>query len=549
MHLSTPKYQLGWLSEREYDAYRDRTQTLAGLIAEDPQSLAVQSSDDAGSHIALGTFVSGNYFSVFGVPMAMGRTFLPEEDTPAAKELVALLGASAWRQRYHSDPNILGRRIKVNGQPVTIAGVLPEQFIGTNYFLRTELYMTLAARNRIMERNSFQTEAGPPQAAVYGRLKRGIGVKQAQAEFAVLAKRIEPRPAAGEEQATATVLPDLTARKLSDPDDVPLSYTLLGIAAMVLLVACLNVANLLLGRTSARVKEITIRQSVGASRGRLIAQMLTEGAVLGALGAGGGLLLASWAIHLLAAVQISPDFPSSVPARLDGRVVLVALGAAAFAVLVSSLWPAIRGSRVDLNSPLKHGPAARHALRGRNVLVTAQTALATMLLVSGALFVKSFVLTSRANPGFRVDNVLVMSFDPALGGYNNAQAQAFYRQVEERVNQLPGVHSAALASILPMGHASSFNAIAPQGDDRGGDQRDVRSRGAWVLRHNGRAHSAGPAVWRSGSSGYAGSRHRESRFGGTLLAGPEPHRPESTVGRRTASQSAGGGGRGSGRKV
>ena len=450
----------GRLSYREYAAYRDRTRTLAGLVAERLDLFALQATDAEQARIAFGDFVSGNYFSVFGVQPGLGRAFLPEEDSPAAKDIAGLLSYSSWQNRFQSDPHIVGRRIKVNGQPVTVIGVLPEKFIGTNYFLHTEIYLPLAAGARVLARNRYLTDPDPANLGVYGRLKPGVSAKSAQAEFAVLAKQMLEKFPDLDRQRTAMIEPEITARLEADPDDAQLIYVFLAIAGAVLLVACLNVANLLLGRSSARVKEITIRQSVGASRGRLIAQMLTEGAVLGALGAGGGLLLASWVIHFLAAIQISPDFPSSFPARLDGRVVMVALGAAAFAVLISSLWPAIRATRVDLNSPLKSGPDARHALRGRSVAVTVQTALATMLLVAAALFVKSFVLTSRANPGFRVDNVLVVSFDPALGGYTNAKAQAFYQAVEDRVNHLPGVASAAMGSHLPMGDNSQFNAVA-----------------------------------------------------------------------------------------
>jgi predicted permease len=455
------------LSYREYAAYRDLTQTLSGLVAETNEYFAVQTTGNDQARIAFGDFVSGNYFSVFGVQPVMGRSFPPEEDSPAAKDVAGMLSYSSWQSRFHSDRGIVGRRIEVNGQPVVIIGVLPERFIGTNYFLRTELYLPLAASSRVLSRDHYSADQDPTNLSAYGRLKPGVSANAAQAEFTILAKQIQAKFPDLDRERTATLVPDLTARLRADPDDAQLVYILLAIAGVVLFVACLNVANLLLERSSARVKEITIRQSVGATRGRLIGQMLTESVVLAVLGACGGVLLASWAIHFMATIRISPDFSSSIPARLDGRVTLYALSAAACAVLVSGIWPALRATRVDLISPIKNAvEPARRALRARNVLVAAQTALATMLLVSGALFVKSFILTSRANPGFRVENVLVVSFDPALGGYTDAKAQAFYKAVEERVNHLPGVVSAAMGSHLPMGTNSPFNDVAP-GDGEG----------------------------------------------------------------------------------
>jgi len=449
------------LSYREYAAYRDRTQTLAGLVAETSEFFAVQTNGGEQARIMFGNCVSGNYFSVFGVQTALGRSFLPEEDSAATKDVPALLSYASWQARFQSDPRVVGRRIKVDGEQVTIVGVLPERFLGTSYFLRTEIYLPLGARARVLARNQYRNDDdGGVGVAVYGRLKPGVSAKSAQAEFTVLAKQMQEKFPDLDRDRTVTVAPDIAARLQQDSDDTRLMFILLAIAAAVLLLACLNVANLLLGRASARVRELAIRQSVGAGRGRLIAQMLTESAVLAALGTCVGVLLAGFAIRYFAAIPISPDFSSSFPVRLDGRVLSYALAAAACSVVVSSLWPAIRASRIDLVTPAK---GAAGSFRGRSVLVGAQTTLATMLLVSAALFVKSFILTSRANPGFRVDNVLIAEFDPSLGGLSDAQAQAFYRDVEERVSGIPGVRSAAWGSHLPMGTNSPFNPIAPEG--------------------------------------------------------------------------------------
>jgi len=368
------------LSYREYTTYRDRTQTLAGLIAQTAEFFALQTANDEQARIAFGAFVSGNYFSVFGVQPAMGRPFLAEEDSAAAKDIPALLSYTGWQSRFQSDPQIVGRRIKVDSEQVTIVGVLPERFLGTSYFLRTEMYIPLEARSRVLARNQYQNDdAGGIGVSVYGRLKPSASAKSAQAEFTALAQQIRQKFPDINRDRTVTVTPDIAARLQQDPDDERLIFLLLGIAGAVLLVACLNVANLLFGRASARVRELAIRQSVGAGRGRLIGQMLTESTVLAVLGAGAGVLLADLAIRYLATISISPDFSSSFPVRMDWRVLSYALVTAACSVVVSSLWPAIRSSRIDLISPSK---GATNSFRRRNALVAVQTALATMLLVS-----------------------------------------------------------------------------------------------------------------------------------------------------------------------
>lgn len=467
VHTSSPRFASGSLSYREYAAYRDQSRTLSGLAAERFQNFALQVRDDEQARICFGHFVSGNYFSVLEVRPLLGRSFLPEEDSPAAKDIVALLSYQSWQTRFRGDPHVTGRRIKLNGQPVTIVGVLPSQFTGTNSFLRTEVYVPIWAAERLLGSNKHLADLAINNLIVYGRLKPGVNIRSAQAEFAVLARGIEQAGSEEERSHTAFVLPQTTDRRQQDGDDLRLIYVLLSIAAIVLLVGCLNVANLLLGRASARVREIAVRQSVGASRGRLIAQLLTESAVLVGLGACGGLLLAEWAVRFFTSIQVSPDFPTEFPVRLDGRVVLYSLTAAIAAVLVSGLWPAIRATRIDLASPVKGGapPVSGRFFRGRNALVAVQAALATMLLASASLFVKSFILTSQASPGFRVEDVLILSFDPALAGFSGSQAQSVYRELEERVSKLPGVRSAALGSHIPMGSNSQWDPIVPEGED------------------------------------------------------------------------------------
>jgi predicted permease len=457
---SAPRYQFDQLSYREYTTYRDQSRTVAVLAAETFRGIAVQNRDEDQAQIEFCDLVSSNYFFVLHAEPIIGRTFFPEEDSRAAKDIVALLNFETWQASFHSDPQILGAQIKLNGQPVTVVGVLPRDFKGTGNFIQSDLYIPLAAIDRLFPSVKPLADDTNTYLGVFGRLKAGVSARSAQAEFAVLAEGVRKAlPDYG--QRTPVVLPMVASRLAADPDDARLVALLLGIAAVVLLAGCMNVANLLLGRASARVQEITIRRSVGASRGRLIAQLLTESLVLAVLGAGAGLLLSEWAIHYFASIPLSPDFPGNLPARLDGRVLAYSLIATLAAVVASGLWPAFRATKIDLISPTKGAaePGAR-SFRGRNVLIAMQTGLATMLLISASLFTKSLIFASRDTPGFRVDNVLTVSFNPTLAGFSDSRARAFYQEVEERVSKLPGVRSAALASHTPMGSNSQRNVMS-----------------------------------------------------------------------------------------
>lgn len=461
---STPRSPFGALSYQEYAAYRDGNRTLDGLMTESFRSLAIRSQENEQARLCPGNLVSGNYLSVLQTTPRLGRSFLPEEDSPSAKGVVTLVSYEIWQATFHSDPEIVGKAIELNGQPATVIGVLPEGFRGTGNFVRADFYVPLAAVARLFPSDKLLTDPRERTLPAYGRLRRGVSARTAQADFATLTHQMEQAFPAVSRKRTAVVLPILAGRLATDPDDARLIFFLLSIAAAVLIVASLNVANLLLGRASARLREMTIRQSLGASRIRLIRQFLTESLLLAALGASAGMLLSWSAVHYFASIPLSPDLPGFLPVRLDGRVLGYALLSAVAATLIAGLWPAIRATRIDLISPAKGEPEPRYSrsFGGRNVLVATQIALATTLLVASALFAKSFFFASSADPGFRVENVLVMSFDPSAIGYTDEQTREFYQSLEERVGEIPGVRSAALGSHIPMGSNSQWNNVTAE---------------------------------------------------------------------------------------
>ncbi|HEY6342874.1 MAG TPA: ABC transporter permease [Bryobacteraceae bacterium] len=461
VNASSPQYRFGSFSYAEYSTYRDQNRTLAGLLTQEENAFAIQ-SDGAQARNVYGKLISGNFFDVLQIRPSLGRTFRPEDDSPATKEIAVVISDECWQDKFHSDARAVGAQIKLNAQPATVIGILPHGFRGPG-FLPPEVYATLAATPRLFAGNALLTDPKARELRLLGRLKRGASVRQAQTEFAGISQRVERVFPKADRLRTATVLPELTGRLQEDPDNLQSVTVNLIVAAIVLLIACTNVANLLLGRAAARVKEMTIRQSVGAGRGRLIAQLMTESAALALLGAGAGLLLAQVAIKLIASVRIAADIPGGFPARMDLRVVFYGLAASAVGVILFGLWPAIRATRADLVSPTKDAAPSRSRVPLRNAVVTVQTALAAMLLICASLFLKSFFLARRADPGFRVDNVLTASFDPSLVGYSEERTRAFYDNLRTRAAAIPGVREVTMGSHLPMGITSQWTSVSQMG--------------------------------------------------------------------------------------
>jgi predicted permease len=460
VHASTLEAPLARSSYREYAALRDRNRTLAGLAAEQDTFLAVQTQANDLARFAYGDFVSGDYFSVMGVQAILGRAFGQAEDSPGMKEIPVVLSRQAWEGKFHADPRIVGSQVRINAQLATIVGVLPESFQGT-LRLAPEIYLPLHATPRIDPSRTLLTDPLNRPLDLIGRLKPGVKLSAAQADFAALGGVLERAYPDTNRRRTFAVLTDRSSRFQQAPQDEMAALGLLFLAVAVLRIACINVANLLLGRNSARAREIAIRLSVGASRGRLIRQLLTESVLLAVLGTASGLLLGKWAIDFLASIRVPSDLPIVIVARMDTRVLLYSLAAMVAAVLMFGLLPAFRATRVDLASSAKESSAGK---RPRNWLITLQAALSVLTLALAALLVKNFVLSAQASPGFRTENVLLMTFDPSMSGYSKAQTEAFYRQIQERVRALPGVREVTLGSHVQLGPSYSYTDVIRNGE-------------------------------------------------------------------------------------
>jgi predicted permease len=412
--------------------------------------------------------VTGNYFSGLGLQAALGRLFLSSEGEAGGKDPYVVLGYSYWQKRFGGDASVVGKQALIDGQEATIIGVAPKGFQGTNFALDLDGYVPLNMQPA-EDAATLWSDRSSPGLVVMGRLKPGVSVRQAQSSMNVVTERLAEQYSATDKGVTVRVIPERFARPQPYAKNiVPLIVGIfLLLAALVLLLACMNVANLLLVRATMRQREMAVRAAMGASRGRLIRQMLTESIVLAIFGGAGGLLLGMWASGAVASLLPDSKFPIRLDFSFDWRVFAYALAAALLTGIVVGVWPALRAGRADVNG-LLHGAGrsdtagvSRHRLR--SALVVSQVAGSLVLLIVAGLFVRSLARAQTVYLGFDPDHVLNAVVDPKSMAYDEARTKSFYRDLEARVRALPGVQSASLAFSVPMGQVNDGGSIYIEG--------------------------------------------------------------------------------------
>jgi predicted permease len=381
---------------------------------------------------------------------------------------VLVLGHSLWQRRFASDPNIVGKMVRLNNRPYEVIGVAPEYFTGTKFALSMDFWTPISMAEDLRRSPKLLEDRGSHWMNVIGRMKPGVTLDQGSADLSGIANRLNQAYPNSRSSDTRAVVMTETDGRFEDMGTVFKSggAIAMSIVGLILLIACANVANLMLARAAARRKEIGIRLALGASRRRLIRQLLTESMLLSLLGGGLGLLLAVWVTKLMEGFipvleyTIIKDFFA-----LDSRALLFTLAVSLATGLVFGLAPAWQSSNPDVVPVLKGLPEAQNkGRRGlfarftlRNSLVVAQVALSLMVLVCGGLFIKSFRKAQTMDPGFNNPNGLIVTLSPQLVGYDNEQARNFYRQLVERTRNLPGVEAASVARLLPLGDSSNSN--------------------------------------------------------------------------------------------
>lgn len=433
-----------------YKDYRDRNEVFTGLIAY--RFAPVSLSHNGNNQRLWGYLVSGNYFAVLGIKAVLGRTFLPEEDRTPNSHPVAVLSYASWQRRFGTDPSVVGKTVLLNGHTFTIIGVAPKDFNGTEVAYAPELWVPFMMAEQIEPSSEWLKRRGDDNIFVLGRLKQGISRAQANASLQAIATQLAseyPNDNAG--RGVKLLQPGLFLPEIRDTV-ISFAGVLMAVVGLLLLIACVNLANLLLARATERRKEIAIRLALGAGRVRLIRQLLTESVMLSVAGGVLGILLALWITDLVSAIKLPTDITLVFDLRIDWRVMAFTFLLSLLTGIVFGLLPALQASDPNLVSSLKNETALGGFRRSRlrNALVVVQVALSLLLLISAGLIVRSLQGARSINPGFNPENAVAVSFDVGLQGYDETKGRAFQQQVLERVAALPGVQSATLVSNLPL---------------------------------------------------------------------------------------------------
>ena len=435
----------------DYVDFRDSNNVLSGLVAH--QVLPLNLGHGEKPERVWAGIVSGNYFDVLGVKPLIGRMFLPEEDRTPNTHPVAVIGYGLWQRRFGGDPNVVGRKITLNERDFTIIGVTPKDFGSPFAGLALDVWTPVMMKDYVARPHFSLTDRGSRWLMVMGRLKPGATLPQAQANIAAISSHLQQEYPQTNEQLGVAVYSVAQSPFSLKADIRPALAILMTAVAVVLLIACANVANLLLARAASRRNEIAVRLALGGSRWRLVRQMLTESFVLALIGAALGLTVAFWTARSLAAFLPPYANRASFDTRPDAVVFAFTLGLTVITTLLFGLAPTLETSKQDLVTGLKDNVPAvgrgRRKVSLRHVLVVTQVALSMVALIGAGLFVRSLREAYKADPGFDSHNVLLASFDPFLSGYDETRGREFYRRLVERVSTTQGVQSATLARRLP----------------------------------------------------------------------------------------------------
>jgi predicted permease len=443
--------------------FRDRNQVLSGLIAY--RFLPLSLSRDNNNERIWGYEVSGNYFDVLGVQAVKGRTFLPEEDRTRLSHPVAVISYGCWQRRFGGDASLVGRDVLLNNHPFRIIGIAPERFKGTELVYTPEIWLPASMMEWAEPGNMSLDNRNAGNFFVVGRLKPEIGKREAEASLNLLAQQLgKEYPDTNEGQSIKLVPPGFILPELRGAV-VNFTWVLMAAVALVLLVTCTNLAGLLIARATDRRREIAIRLAMGASRLRLIRQLLTESVLLSLAGGILGIFLALWMLNVLLGFKPPIDFPLAVDVDVDWRVLIFSLAVSLITGAIFGLAPALQATRPNIVTALKDTAAQGGArkTRLRSALVVAQISLSLLLLIGAGLVVRTLQQLQTMNPGFNPRNAMTVSFDLGLQGYDEARGQQFQHQLIERVQSLPGVKSAAVSNYIPLSLNYNSNNVFIEG--------------------------------------------------------------------------------------
>ena len=474
-----------------YRDFRDRNEAFSGVIARFGVPLSLE--HEGQTERARGELVSGNFFEVLGVKAAVGRTLGAGDDVTPGGHPVVVLGHGFWQRRFGADPRVVGETIKVNSHAFTVLGVAAAGFNGIEVGASPDLYLPIAMKAQVTPTWNALENRRSVWLNLMARLKPGMSREQAAAGLQVLYRQINEQellempnaPARFRErflEKRLEVLPGFRGlSSLRQQFTLPL-LVLTGMVGLVLIIACANVANLLLARAASREREIAIRLALGASRGRIVSQLLVEGLLLAVLGGGAGLLLSSWAGEALLRALPFEEAARVLTGAPDSRVLLFTLGVSLLTGVVFGLVPAWQATRPRLSGVLKEesgSVAGGRQVRFRKGLVVAQVALSLLLLVGAGLFARSLYNLRSLDPGFEAERLLTLSVQPDLNGYTPEASRQLFRRLQERFAVIPGVSGASMATNPIMSDARMIMTVQVDGYERK-EGEDTNLSANWV---------------------------------------------------------------------
>jgi predicted permease len=450
----------GDFSYANYMDLRAQNKSFADLCAWRETSAGISFSesrkggDDERAEVVWGELVSANYFDVMGVKPMLGRSFLPEENLAPNAHPVTVLSQSVWQRHFNGDTGVVGQTVYLNGQAYTVIGVMPESFLGSVFYLRHSFWVPAMMAQKFGRRAEWQTDRSYALFRLYGRLKPGLTMTQAETDLNLVAgslAQLYPKDNAGTKIQLTT---ELDGRYDAATKIIKYGGLLaLCISSLVLLVACANVANLMLARATTRAREIGIRLAIGAGRGRIVRQLLTESILLALLGGVLGLVLAYWGADVIGASFPPVPYPISINFAPDGYVLKWMLVVSLLTGLIFGLAPALFAARTDLVAVIKGAAEQSRGRRRwnlRGMLVVAQVTISIVVLICAGLFIRSLNKVLETDPGFKTDNLVTMMINPRLLGYDQKTIWRFFPELLHRIETQPGVRTAALTDELPL---------------------------------------------------------------------------------------------------
>jgi len=446
-----------------YKDFRDRNDVFGGLIGYRFTPLSL--SHDGINERVWGFEVTGNYFDVLGVDTTLGRTISLDDDRAPGASPVAVMSYKCWQQRFGSNQGVVGRNVIVNGGSYTIVGVTRRGFFGTEVVSQPDLWFPMSMETQLELGSNWLDDREAKNIFVQGRLKPGVSAAQAQTALNLIAMDLEREyPNINEGKRVELSLPGLMGLAMRGPV-MGFSGLLMAVVGLVLLLACINLANLLLARAADRRREIAVRLALGATRFRLVRQLLTESLMLAFCGGALGLLPATWLVNLAAAFKVPPNIPLSFDIKIDYRVFIFTIFLSLGTGVLFGLLPALQATKTDLIPALKDEPSFGSHRRSwlKSSLIVFQISLSLMLLVGGGLMMRSLAQAQAINLGFDPKNALEVAFDLRLQGYESARGKEFQKRVLDRVRTLPGVLAAGIADMVPVDLHFSRTAVFIEG--------------------------------------------------------------------------------------